>query len=271
MRTGIYIILIFDEYLIIYNPVLTIHEWFIPIIYNPYYNYFPIPIIYNPELYIIGMTDPLPCQVDGCHSLVHHLCQHAWEDKAGHEEYVPRVCCKHHPNYKYAHQPEKPVTPLRSTINPTHSKAPPKNLFSNPSPADSTITGGPGDFVAAKKQAPSIAAGKRGPKKRKDPPNSDVMTIAESNQGCDTLLGFDEHDADGSVHGDDTDDVLGDLGDSDEEGDEADIHHDGLLLRTVLEGSNQPIGDDADNIDMFAGEELQYSLNRRGSRSINGA
>ena len=42
---------------IIYNPVLTIRDRFIPIIYNPYYNYFPIPIIYNPELYIIGMTD----------------------------------------------------------------------------------------------------------------------------------------------------------------------------------------------------------------------
>ena len=99
-----------------------------------------------------------------------------------------------------------------------------------------------------------------------------MTTIAASNQGRVTaLLGFEEGDADGSVHGDNLDDVLGDLGDSDEEGDEADIHHDGLLLRTVLEGSNQSIGDDADNIDMFAGEELQYGLQRRGSRSINGA
>ena len=161
---------------------------------------------------------PLPCQVDGCDLLVHHLCQHAWEDKRGHEEYVPRVCCIHHPNYKYAHEPEKPVTPPRPTINPTHSKEPPRNLFSNPSPADSTITGGPGDSAAAKKRpAPSIAAGKRGPKKRKkDPPNSDVTTIAASNQGRVTLLGFDEGDADGSVHCDDSDDVLGDLGDSDD-------------------------------------------------------
>jgi hypothetical protein len=97
-----------------------------------------------------------------------------------------------------------------------------------------------------------------------------VTTIAASNQGRVTLLGFEEGNADGSVHDNDLDDVLGDLGDSDEEGDEADIHHDGLLLRTVLEGSNQSIGDDADNIDMFAGEELQYGLQRRGSRSING-
>jgi len=149
---------------------------------------------------------------------------------------------------------------------------PPRNLFSNPSPANSTITGGPGDSAAAKKPAPSIAAGKRGPKKRKrDPPNSDVTTIAASNVGDATLFRFEEGDADGSADGDDADDVLGDLGDSDEEGDEADIHHDGLLLRTVLEGSNQPIGEDADNIDLFAGEELQHGLQRRGSRSINGA
>ena len=56
---GLYIILIIHNYLIIYNTVLTIRDRFIPIIYNPYYNYFPIPIIYNSELYIIGMTDPL--------------------------------------------------------------------------------------------------------------------------------------------------------------------------------------------------------------------
>jgi hypothetical protein len=70
----------------------------------------------------------------------------------------------------------------------------------------------------------------------------------------------------GAIH-----DVLGNLGDSDEEGDKADIHHDSLLLRTVLEGTNKPIGDDADNIDMFNGEELQYGSHLRGSRSINGA
>ena len=75
----------------------------------------------------------------------------------GHEEYVPRVCCIHHPNYKYAHEPEKPVTtPPCPTINPTHSKDPPRNLFSNPSPADSIITGGLGYSAAAKKPAPSI-------------------------------------------------------------------------------------------------------------------
>ena len=61
---------------------------------------------------------PLECQIDGCDRLVHHLCQQSWEDKRGHEEYLPRVCCIHHPNYKYAHEPEKPVTPPRPTINP---------------------------------------------------------------------------------------------------------------------------------------------------------
>jgi hypothetical protein len=31
---------------------------------------------------------PLPCQIDGCDRLVHHLCKHAWEEKRGHEEYI---------------------------------------------------------------------------------------------------------------------------------------------------------------------------------------
>jgi hypothetical protein len=124
----------------------------------------------------------LPCQIDGWDRLVHHLGQYAWEEKRGHEEYVSRVFCIYHPNFKYAHETEKPVTPSRPTINPTHSKEPPRNLFSNPSLANSTITGDAGDSAAAKKPAPSIAAAKKGPKKRKkDPPNSDVTTIAASN------------------------------------------------------------------------------------------
>ncbi len=42
---------------------------------------------------------------------------------------------------------------------------------------------------------------------------------------------------------------LGNLGDSNEEGEEADIYNEGVNLQTVLETSNEPILDDADNID----------------------
>jgi hypothetical protein len=56
------------------------------------------------------------------------------------------------------------------------------------------------------------------------------------------------------VHTDDEE--SGDMGDSDDEGAEADIHNKGLNLREVLESSNKPIGDDADNIDDVKGEEF---------------
>ena len=49
---------------------------------------------------------------------------------------------------------------------------------------------------------------------------------------------------------------LGDMGDSDDEGAKADIHNEGVALREVLESSNEPIGDDADNIDDLKGEEF---------------
>jgi len=52
------------------------------------------------------------------------------------------------------------------------------------------------------------------------------------------------------------DSELGDMGDSDDEGVEADIHNEGVSLREVLESSNEPIGDDADNIDDLKGEEF---------------
>ena len=56
------------------------------------------------------------------------------------------------------------------------------------------------------------------------------------------------------------DSELGDMGDSDDEGAEADIHNEGVSLREVLESSNEPIGDDADNIDDLKGEApLQMS------------
>ena len=50
-----------------------------------------------------------------------------------------------------------------------------------------------------------------------------------------SLFVFEEGNADDSIIGGNSDDI-GDLGDSNKEGQEADIHNDGLNLRTVLEG-----------------------------------
>jgi hypothetical protein len=52
------------------------------------------------------------------------------------------------------------------------------------------------------------------------------------------------------------DEESGNMGDSDGEGAEADIHNKGINLREVLESSNEPIGDDTDNIDNVKGEEF---------------
>ncbi len=56
------------------------------------------------------------------------------------------------------------------------------------------------------------------------------------------------------VHADDED--SGDMGDSNDEGAEANIHNKGINLREVLESFNEPIGDNADNIDNVKGEEF---------------
>ena len=52
---------------------------------------------------------PLPCQFAGCEctTLVHHLCQSAWEQREGYEDTVARYCCHHHPDYKYRGAPPK--------------------------------------------------------------------------------------------------------------------------------------------------------------------
>jgi hypothetical protein len=81
---------------------------------------------------------PLMCQIDGCTTLVHHLCQSEWERKEGHPDTVARLCCIHHPEYKYKNQPEKAATPPSKK---TPRTKPPAEVFPNPSPADSTITG----------------------------------------------------------------------------------------------------------------------------------
>jgi hypothetical protein len=48
----------------------------------------------------------------------------------------------------------------------------------------------------------------------------------------------------------------GNMGDSDDEEAEANIHNKGIILRKVLESSNKPIGEDADNIDDVRGEDF---------------
>ena len=50
---------------------------------------------------------PMPCQREGCDFLVHHLCQGAWERQKGYEDTVARLCCLHHPDYKYEDAPSK--------------------------------------------------------------------------------------------------------------------------------------------------------------------
>jgi len=38
---------------------------------------------------------------------VHHLCQSAWERREGFDDTVARLCCLHHPDYKYRAAPAK--------------------------------------------------------------------------------------------------------------------------------------------------------------------
>ena len=71
-----------------------------------------------------------------------------------------------------------------------------------------------------------------------------------------SLFVFEEGNADDTVIGGNSDDI-GDLANSYKEGQEADIFNDGLNLRTMLEGSNKAIGNDANNIDPFHGRSLE--------------
>ena len=85
---------------------------------------------------------------------------------------------------------------------------------------------------------------------------------------------FEEGNADDSVIGGNSDDI-GDLANSYKEGQEADIFNDGLNLRTVLEGSNESIGNDANNINPFHGKEFgnygtQSGIGQQQQRSVNG-
>jgi len=80
------------------------------------------------------VLQPLQCQIEGCTRRVHHLCQGEWERRNSHPDVVTRLCCLHHPHYKYANAPEKNYSPPRSSF-------PPNEVFPTASPADSSITG----------------------------------------------------------------------------------------------------------------------------------
>jgi hypothetical protein len=55
----------------------------------------------------LSSLKPEPCQREGCDVLVHHLCQGEWERREGYSDTVARLCCRHHPDYKYRGTPAK--------------------------------------------------------------------------------------------------------------------------------------------------------------------
>ena len=233
---------------------------------------------------------PLECQIDGCTRRVHHLCQGEWERRNLHPDVIARLCCLHHPHYKYANAPEKNFSPTRSSF-------PPNEVFPTASPADSSMTGAAAiattpvknnrnskrkkttlkappleeSTSAKRKRTTKGAAAGTGKKKppgstrqmdadeegtaddanlsRKKPPEStqQMKKMSSASKVKDPRM-FEEENA--------MDSELGDMGDSDDGGAEADIHNEGVSLREVLESSNEPIGDDADNIDDLKGEEF---------------
>ena len=91
----------------------------------------------------------LNCQIYGCDRLVHHLCQGGWERRNSHPDTVARLCCRHHPNYKYKRAPDKNISPPRAS--------PPREVFPTASPADSSITGAPVDIRKKQKKTSSAS------------------------------------------------------------------------------------------------------------------
>ena len=203
---------------------------------------------------------------------MHHLCQGDWERLNSHLDVVAWLCCLHHPKYKYTNAPDKKNNPA------THLSFPPKEVFPAASPADSSITGAVAIATPAKRKRTTKKGATAGTgKKKKNPPGrtqQQMEAVQEGTADDDANLSrkkppestqktkktpsssrvlndprmFEEENVDDSE--------LGDMGDSDDEGAEADIHNEGVSLREVLESSNEPIGDDADNIDDLKGEEF---------------
>jgi hypothetical protein len=139
-------------------------------------------------------------------------------------------------------------------------------VFPTASPADSSITGAAAIATRAKRKRRTTKGATAGTgKKKKNPPGhtQQQMEAVEEGTADDANLSrkkppestqkmkktpssssrvndprmFEEENVDDSE--------LGDMGDSDDEGAEADIHNEGVSLREVLESSNEPIGDDA--------------------------
>ena len=239
----------------------------------------------------------LNCQIYGCDRLVHHLCQGEWERRNSHPDTVARLCCRHHPNYKYRGAPDKNFSPPRTS--------PPHEVFPTASPADSSITGAPVGNTRKKRKKTSNASGaatakQRGnrkgkgaavdPRKRKSPEHTQQMVAVEegtadndnaklsrkmppepTQQMKETLFASKEIDRRMFEEGNADNIELGDMGDSDDEGAEADIHNEGVSLREVLESSNEPIGDNADNIDDVKGEEFATTKEGNGAVQMLGA
>jgi hypothetical protein len=86
-----------------------------------------------------------------------------------------------------------------------------------------------------------------------------------------TLLAFKEIDCKMFEEGNADNIELGDIGNSDDEGAEAAIHNEGVSLREVLESSNEPIGDDADNIDNVKSDEFSTTKEGNGTVQMLGA
>jgi len=162
-------------------------------------------------------------------------------------------------------------------------------VFPTASPADSSITGVAAIATPAKRKRTTKGATAGTGMKKKNPPgrtqqqmeavkegtadnanlsrkkppeSTQKMKLTPSSSRVNDPRMFEEENVDDSE--------LGDMGDSDDEGAETDIHNEGVSLREVLESSNEPIGDDADNIDDLKGEEFSPASTYLGWLSTEG-
>ena len=135
-------------------------------------------------------------------------------------------------------------------------------VYPTASPADSSITGMGGAIpkpVVAKSKKRKETATEESEEGaadvfelRKNPPEEGAADATESrNNPAERGM---ENFAEGSS--DDCTDEVGDMGDSDDEGQEADLHNEAINLREVLELSNAPINDDDNNLDDVEGAEF---------------
>jgi hypothetical protein len=210
---------------------------------------------------------PLPCKKEGCERTVHHLCQGNCERREGYDEVIARYCCHHNPNYKYRASLEKQPSP--DDVTPSRRKKagghPIDEVCPTASPADSSITGTGGVILT-----PSVNKKKKKRKKNAESEQCLVERTAEvATKDVDDVserkdlpepaepepeLMINSVVEEGSP--DDLYDKIGNMKDSDEEGEEADIHDEATILREIFESSNEPIGDDTDYLDDVKGKEF---------------